>query len=358
MKIVLALSVIAVPLAAADPPKNLAIREVLLGDSSHGIGISSFRVVAATPLLTAEINNAIMADDRSGGYFEHSGNQITGSYTCEQGFATSDLVTWTCHGALASADGAGGGYGAASGGALAIVNNRIHPLDDAAVFGPHFDLAKLGALKGTKSSGMDEACTLGVKPEDYQITGMGLLLLEHRDDHYGCMISWDDAKAVLAKDSVIRRVIETPPATDLETESAAQWGKRDPRFVAEADDTVRDLATGLVWMAHDNGADITQPGAAAFAKAKGNGWRLPTENELEELAMPELAHKDAKDCTKGKNDMLLTPLIHISCGIAWSSSAVYKDDRIVAFGFISGTPRIAKPSEKKNYRALLVRKGK
>ncbi len=84
-------------------------------------------------------------------------------------------------------------------------------------------------------------------------------------------------------------------------------------------------------------------------------WRLPTEVELEvlsESAGP--AHKEKSDCTKGKYQLMVSELIHVSCGIAWSSTTI-EDDRAVAFGFISGTSRIAKLTEKKNSRALVVR---
>jgi hypothetical protein len=59
------------------------------------------------------------------------------------------------------------------------------------------------------------------------------------------------------------------------------------RFVAAADGTVLDTATGLMWAATDNGADIDWTGAEAYCatfRAGGHAdWRLPTLTELDTL---------------------------------------------------------------------------
>jgi hypothetical protein len=131
------------------------------------------------------------------------------------------------------------------------------------------------------------------------------------------------------------------------------------RFIPDPTDkdAVRDTRTGLEWAAHDNGADIDAAGAAAFAAAyRGGGhsdWRLPTADELASLVAVDLAHRERGDCTNSKNYYVLTPLIHVSCGLAWSSTAT--DAGVTGMGFISGNPRVSKRTETKNYRALVVR---
>ena len=73
------------------------------------------------------------------------------------------------------------------------------------------------------------------------------------------------------------------------------------------------------------------------------------------LSVPPIKHcTGPTDCTKGKNDLLVTSLLHLSCGLVWSSSRVDRD-RAIAVGFISGTSRIARTTASQNYRALLVR---
>jgi hypothetical protein len=112
-----------------------------------------------------------------------------------------------------------------------------------------------------------------------------------------------------------------------------------------------------MWSAHDNGRDLPWAAAVAYATTyRGGGhldWRLPTETELETLAEPELAHREATDCTHGKLAVVVAALLHPSCGLAWSSTTV--GDRAVAFGLISGTSRLSRLTDQKNLRALLVR---
>ena len=93
-----------------------------------------------------------------------------------------------------------------------------------------------------------------------------------------------------------------------------------------------------MWAAHDNGADVDAAAAAAYASAyRGGGladWRLPTIDELAAISAPDLAHKNKGDCTAGKSNVLISPLVRISCGLAWSSTTSARGRS--AFGFISG----------------------
>ena len=137
------------------------------------------------------------------------------------------------------------------------------------------------------------------------------------------------------------------------------WRKSaDVRFVPGPDGTILDRVTGLAWAAADSGKDSTQTEASAYVAAyRGGGhsdWRLPTIEELEELADPDDSHRSKDDCAHGKYAFGVTPLVHLSCGLAWSSDR--SGDRGAAFGFVSGTSRWVNVSEKKNLRALPVRR--
>ena len=58
-----------------------------------------------------------------------------------------------------------------------------------------------------------------------------------------------------------------------------------PRFIDNGDNTVTDSKTNLVWMKEDDGKERTWKDAVTYceqneAKLPGEGWRLPTVEEL------------------------------------------------------------------------------
>jgi hypothetical protein len=263
------------------------------------------------------------------------------------------FVSWLCRGLWNDVVEGGGGPGLAAssrGGGYYIENGRLRPATRATIFAKATDLdAKLAALG-------DNGCH--VKPES-DVVFPSPQGIEFSDDNNksGCLVSWADLTPLLAPNSPFPTLVAHQSDAKPKDPSAG-WAKAADRFVVKGE-TVRDQLTNLEWATHDNGADISWADAVAYAKAyRGGGksdWRLPTEIELEvlsESAGP--AHKEKSDCTKGKYQLMVSELIHVSCGIAWSSTTI-EDDRAVAFGFISGTGRIAKLTEKKNSRALVVR---
>jgi hypothetical protein len=318
--------------------------------------IEYFRVVAATPTLTAEINArvAIAAGALGALAASQAANvQSTKQVTCTPGITTDAFVSWECSELRDGGPYNGGSVRIVTSDAFYIDRDQLRPATLATLFAPCADLAqKLAAIEGQHTEG---ECHVT------QLTQPAVMAegLEFHDE-YGrsrCLLPWESLAPLVVRDGPATRLSSDPP-DDKPARRSVAWGKAAPRFVAAADDSVTDAATGLVWTAHDNGKDLTWTAATAYAAAyRGGGhtdWRLPTEDELEVLAEPELAHRDLSDCTRGKLDLLITSAIHPSCGIAWSSTTVGKD-RAVAFGFISGTSRLARVGEQKNYRALLVR---
>jgi hypothetical protein len=58
------------------------------------------------------------------------------------------------------------------------------------------------------------------------------------------------------------------------------------RFINNANGTVTDTQTGLIWAAQDNGSDINWYNAKGYCEGfskGGTGWRLPTQSELSGL---------------------------------------------------------------------------
>lgn len=342
--------------AAPKPVKLLGTKEVTVGD--RGWIVHTVRFVAATPILSATLNHMMAEGTRTAGWLEDGARSpAAGDIYCQVDFATSVYVSWTCRGLASNSNGS---YHFYSGANFVIDDDgKFVPPTMAMIFAPGVTLDKLSALKGTDKN--SDECTIRTDA-GWEITGSGFRvnLNNGEVDYDFCELSWESLAGKLVKDNFVQRAIAVgsiPTENAPPTESVAGWAKQPPRFVPEADDTVRDLSTGLLWTAHDNGADTTWDEALMLARKKGGDWKLPTEAQLEGIVDPEYAHREKTDCTKGKNDLLLTPAIHLSCGLVWTDGML-DGDRAVGVGFISGTPRISKQAEKKNYRVLLVKADK
>lgn len=334
--------------AAPKPVKLIQVKEVTIGES--GWVVHGFKFIAATPTLSAKLNQMFVERTRARGWLADGVRwPKSGDINCQIGFATSVLITWHC-GGIGLNQGGGGGYKFTDDAELVIDDaGEIKELTPASYLLPGVTVDKLRAMKGKSQAGDECTIPAGFEGPDYVQDG-----LTFHDADNSCTLSWASLAGKLVKDNPVQRAVATDDSTPKE--SIAGWAKAPPRFVPEGDSAVRDLSTGLVWATHDNGADLDWNAAFSLALHKGDGWRLPTENELEELVDAESAHREKSDCTKGKSDLLITPAIHPSCGLLWSDEML-DGDRAVGVGFISGTPRVSKQSEKKNYRALLV-KGK
>lgn len=71
-----------------------------------------------------------------------------------------------------------------------------------------------------------------------------------------------------------RAEAEVERARALAREAAAK------RYVAVDDGVLRDTTTGLDWSRQDNGSDIDWNGARNLCASRGEGWRLPSVDEL------------------------------------------------------------------------------
>lgn len=202
------------------------------------------------------------------------------------------------------------------------------------------------------------------------------MVLARADSPGGCFISHDQVLPLLPPDSPLAivlasrisgewidlrietRVLEPDEPDYIQPLNIPPGKTRSDRFVVVDKDSVRDTGTGLIWASRDNGADIDADAALAYVKRYRAGgyttWRLPSSTELFFLHTQDLAHREPGDCTGGKSNYLITPLVHLSCGLVWSSEGNYAT--ATAFGFISGNKREAKRASTKNYRVLPVRR--
>ena len=78
--------------------------------------------------------------------------------------------------------------------------------------------------------------------------------------------------------------------------------KRDGRFIAYDNGTVRDTQTGLMWAAKDNGKNID--------------WRLPTQDELHGVYNSWAGYPAACD---SDFNLKITGLIRLTCLFPWAS---------------------------------------
>jgi hypothetical protein len=345
------LAVIAlVPAVAAAGPKPIHELAVTNARDTVRIGGTTaevFRVTGPTPILHAQLTIALTW---AASLYNTASNTMTVDISCSPGLMTDVFASWACQGIQYGAGG-GGTAPAITADAYEIIGDDLSAVTAKTLFGADFKTkgAALGGMDGDSPCTIDPAGQILVDAEGVTFFG----------EERGCTASWDVLAPMLVKGSVLRRLVgpnaETPePAPD---NPRAAWAKARPRFAPEAGG-ILDRATDLVWATADNGVDLDHAAAVKFAAAyRGGGfadWRLPTEDELESVSDRSAAHRDKADCTKGKTALLLTSQIKLTCGLAWSSTAAGKG--FVGFGFISGTPRVSKAIEKKNYRALVVRK--
>jgi formylglycine-generating enzyme required for sulfatase activity len=81
--------------------------------------------------------------------------------------------------------------------------------------------------------------------------------------------------------------------------------------------------TGLRWTKKDNGQDINWADAKSYCAKLGDGWRLPTIDELRNVyAIAEHAGESA-GC--GNAACNAPPQLHLSSAWHWSGSAVTKE---------------------------------
>lgn len=361
--------VLAPRLAAAGPgpahelPVTPLHIDLAVDDQPIG-SIDYFRVVAGTPQLTGQLNAMIAEAAGALGVLARiaAGGHGAPRIACEPGIATDGFVSWKC--VRLDDSGPAAGITHVTTAAYYLDGGQLREATVKAVFASTGDLAtRLAALGGARDTmtsygGGSEACHVEAEATTWFVNLRGIEF-QAADGNRKCQLSWDTLEPVLVADSPARRLADDRPDEPRQRPSLG-WNKAAPRFVAlpGPDDAVLDRLTGLVWAARDNGADISWPAAMAYARGyRGGGhadWRLPSEQELEMLAEPEMAHRERSDCTRGKLDFVVTALIHPSCGLAWSSTPIGAD-RAVAFGLISGTSRVARRSQTRNYRALVVR---
>ena len=96
---------------------------------------------------------------------------------------------------------------------------------------------------------------------------------------------------------------------------------RSKRFVAYENGTVKDMTSGLMWAAKDNGGPISWSEAKRYCRNyRGGGhrdWRMPTTEELTGIYNPEI--KNDYPLSEGCNGVCrLTQFIHLTCCAVWS----------------------------------------
>ena len=113
------------------------------------------------------------------------------------------------------------------------------------------------------------------------------------------------------------------------------------RFIANADGTVLDRGTGLMWAARDNGSDINWANAKTYCENyRGGGytdWRMPMQDELAELHASRV-YKDKIKLT------------------SWMWASETRDSDAAIFSLNYGILRISQSHE--GGRALPIRAGK
>ena len=344
MKAAVVAMLLAATSARADKVVDLPVVPYTLKTSTFSV--ESFRVVGPGPLITARINK-MMSEPWGLGGFIRMASGTKGSVTCEIGFATTTLLSVGCRSSIQSDSQSGGAPNSGIYGVTYLISGDTLTLATAdELFGDAKD--KVAAVTGKNDQppaftcGLDFTGSLYVTPGGIQSNGMQMMA--------ACDVAWDQVLPLLPKDSMLRAIAEH--AVSAHPADPRRTWKQD-RFDVKGDTAV-DKASGLEWATHDNGADITYADAESYATASQLGghtdWRLPEEGELEQLSeITGLPHVEKNDCTKGKNALMVSPVIHLSCGLAWAKGGD------VQMGFISGTPRSVKPTVKVNSRALIVR---
>lgn len=132
---------------------------------------------------------------------------------------------------------------------------------------------------------------------------------------------------------------------------------RTQRFVAYDNGTVKDLTTGLMWAANDNGGSITWEAAKTYCQNyRGGGyedWRMPTTEELKDIYNPRL--RDPYPLAEGcKGVCHITRFIQLSCCPIWSWDGISEVETFFHFSLGPGDWR-DQSLETNHPRALPVR---
>lgn len=124
------------------------------------------------------------------------------------------------------------------------------------------------------------------------------------------------------------------------------------RFVANADGTVTDTETGVVWAGKDNGSDINWANAQAYCASLGAGWTLPTAEQLIKL----YDTRDPGQPCIGLLTCKVTQLIQVSGLTPWTSQANGEAEAWYVY-LNDGKPYAYKVSDTPGKRALCMRAG-
>ncbi len=128
----------------------------------------------------------------------------------------------------------------------------------------------------------------------------------------------------------------------------------EARFVANADGTVLDKQTNLMWAATDNGEDVNWQAASRYCENyRGGGytdWWMPTRDELAGLYDGSKSYK----ASQRNYDVHLTELIQLSASFVWTSDT---GDNFSAdfFAFGKGDISSIDQGNTNDFRALPVR---
>jgi hypothetical protein len=136
--------------------------------------------------------------------------------------------------------------------------------------------------------------------------------------------------------------------------SSAREIKRDGRFVAYANGTVKDTKTGLMWASKDNGEDIKWEDAKRYCENYRVGgytdWRMPTLDELKGLY-------DKSESYQPTQTTYMTKLIELSSCCPWTSET--RGSGAAFFNFYDGSSYWIPQSISNHVRRVLpVRSGK
>ena len=152
-------------------------------------------------------------------------------------------------------------------------------------------------------------------------------------------------------------ILLTAACASGSTASSLKEIGRSERFVAYDNQTVKDLTTGLMWAAADNGSAITWEEAKIYCQNyRGGGyqnWRMPTNDELKDLYNPRIDNPDPLEegC---KGVCHITRFIHLSCCPIWSWDGISEVETF--FHFYKGPSDWRDKSLDTNHpRALPVR---
>lgn len=113
---------------------------------------------------------------------------------------------------------------------------------------------------------------------------------------------------------------------------------------------VLDREQRIYWTAQDNGADIDWPSAGAWCKGLGEGWRLPSRDELSALYAG--AAGETVPCSNAQ--CKVPALFQLTSYWMWAAELTPQGDARYVY-LSTGHPQSAKPDYKLKARALCVR---